>query len=739
MKKHWKGCILVLLIISLFLIPLLCWGNLYIVGGDDARLYYIIPQLYLRNFSFNVITNNTLGGNLGYLPVSYYVPLLSIIYLLKIVLPYINTQLLAYGAILSLGFYFFYLFLQEWTDKNNSYIFLAEIVSSLSYVFSNYLTKTFYQHQQLSIYLILVVPGMLYLFTRGVKTKNMVFIILSALLYSICSSTVLSLPWFLPVLFTSLPLLLYFFWNHKEHFIRAAVIFVLITVCTNVYWIVHYIIPMVFKTSDGTFTGYVYSQAFRNQNHDLIEALASLNDPVNQMLSTVRTSWQNQPGMVVAQYLGIIYLGIILVAGATISKAKKSLRFLYIISFIGLVIAMLFVTPNFGQWNISLFELFNDRVPFFVMFRNMYDKFSLAIALQYAFALFISLVVIGETFKSSIVRYVCLIIIFALSMSRAVPYIFPQYNDAAYSTRISGQMNEDFIHLTSYIAGQHSPSRYVWLPLTFPGYVYIGDQLHPNHFYTGISPLQLFAGASDIAGFYGVQTSADPELNWKILELFKKHSYGTIVRILQDQNVRYVIVNHEQAPLQLYNMLNNYDLIAYQSKEYQQVLLGRKIRDFGTRYTLYNINDQFSSPTVFLTNTIQGSISDVHEVQFNKVRSGFYDVVLSASKSAELVLLEPYSGLWRLDLVSGTTIHPVKAVQDIAFNFGNAWEINPSQLFQRYPGLVEQKSNGIYLIHLHITFWPTSVTIPAGIISIVSMGIAVLACVWAWMLKRKRE
>lgn len=728
-----------LISIALFLVPVLWWGRLYLVGGDDARLYYIFPQLYLRNFSFNVITNNTLGGNLGYLPVSYYVPLLIIFYFLRVVLPYLNTQLLAYGAILSLGFVFFYLFLQEWIDKKNSYLFFVSIVSSLFYIFSNYITKTFFQHQQLSIYLILVVPAVLYFFIRGVRKKDIVSVILASFLYTIFSSTVLSLPWFLPVLFTLLPLLLYFAWNHKEYFMKGAIVFIVITAICNAYWIVHYIIPIVFKTNNSTFTGYVYSEAFRQQNHDLITALASLNDPVNQMMSTVRTSWQNQPTTTLSQYVGIIYLGFIVFAGIAVGKVKQSLRLLYIISLTGLIIAMLFVTPNFGQWNMYLFQFFNDHVPFFVMFRNMYDKFSLAIAFEYAFALFISLVIIGETLKSALVRYFCILIVLFVAIGNAFPYIFPVYNDSQYSTRISGAMNEDFIHLTDYIASQRSSSRYVWLPLTFPGYVYIGDQLNPNHYYTGISPLQLFAGASDIAGFYGIQTTVDPELNWKILELFRNHSFEAIARILQDQNIRYVIVNHEPMPTQLFNTLNNYDFVAYQSKEYQKVLLGSKIRDFGSRYSLYNINNSFSSPTVFLTNTTHGDITNVHTVQFNKIKSGIYEATLSdVSQPMELVLLEPYSNLWQVELVQGNKLQIIKPVQQVAFNFGNAWEIDPKQIIRQYPQFIERNKDSTYTIHVFIKFWPAAITKPAGIVSIVGVGGAILACMWILILRRKK-
>src|SRR3989344_16881 len=89
---HWQPYALCVIAIALFLIPNLFWGNLYIVGGDDARLYYLYPLEYLKNFSFNVMSGNTLGGNLGYMPVSYSAPNIAFLAVLKYLFPFVHTQ-----------------------------------------------------------------------------------------------------------------------------------------------------------------------------------------------------------------------------------------------------------------------------------------------------------------------------------------------------------------------------------------------------------------------------------------------------------------------------------------------------------------------------------------------------------------------------------------------------------------------------------------------------------------------
>ncbi len=212
---HWQVVLLIFLTISVFLIPSVFWGNLYSVGGDDGRFYYIFPLEYLKNFSFNIISNNTLGGNMGYLPVSYSAPTIFVLFLLKSIFSGLNTQLIAYGLILSIGFLYMYLFLREVISSKSVYLYWGRLVTAVYYIFSIYLTKTFYQHQLISMYSIMVLPVCLYLFIVGIKKNSYAYIIASSLFYSVFSSTLYGLPWLLPAIFTLIPLLLYVQKNNR--------------------------------------------------------------------------------------------------------------------------------------------------------------------------------------------------------------------------------------------------------------------------------------------------------------------------------------------------------------------------------------------------------------------------------------------------------------------------------------------------------------------------------------------
>src|SRR5215469_16338300 len=106
-RANYQITILLAIAIVLFLIPNLFWGNLYLVGGDDSRLYYIFPKEFL-NFAFKMTSDNALSYLGGYYPKSNFASLFFIIFLFKHI-PFVNVQFFMYGLNLACGFIFFYL------------------------------------------------------------------------------------------------------------------------------------------------------------------------------------------------------------------------------------------------------------------------------------------------------------------------------------------------------------------------------------------------------------------------------------------------------------------------------------------------------------------------------------------------------------------------------------------------------------------------------------------------------
>lgn len=696
------------------------------VGGDDGRFYYLYPLQYLKNFSFHIMSDNTLGGNMGYFAVSSSAPTIFFLFLLKTILPMVNIQLLAYGAILSLGFIFFYLFLQEWLPGKTAFAQVSAVIASLLYVLSPYVTRTYFQDLLISIFIIMVVPCCLYFFVSGVKRKSMRRVVTSALVYSLFSSTVLSLPSFLPAIFMMIPLLMYLAIQYKNFFWKAISVVILLIALFNFYWIIHFLVPVIFSSGESLASKTIGSQAFIKQNNDLIAALVHLNSPAYQLISYLRTSWSEREGATIAESLGIVYILTILGAGMVLRRAKKYTRTLYLIVVGSLLVTMFFFTPDFGEWNLYVFQWLNNHVPFFAMFRNMYDKFALAMAFQYAFAVYVAFVILEESRMQRYVRIFALIIVSSVMLFMAYPYLVPNYNDAAYSTRVTGVLNQDFTNMMTYLADHPTPYRYLWMPMTFPGYVYISDATLPDHFYAGISPLQVLSKSSDVAGYYGLQTTLEPFLNGKVFDLLKLRNYDAVAKILASQNVGYVIVNHEKLPDKALISLDANNFMSDQNVAYSNVILGKKIQDFGARYSLYTLNDTYRLPTVYMTQQSQPTADSVQSVNFTNPRTNEFDVSLHVKELTNVVLAEPYSPFWSVSISYGNSSHTLSLPHTSVLEYGNQWYVNPATIAARYPSMVKKYPDGSYDFHLVVQFWPEELVVPTLVVSGISILIAIM-------------
>src|SRR5258708_6568423 len=113
---NYRVILLFFIAFLLLLIPFVLWGNTYLVGGDDTKLYYIFPLEFLSHYTFNIVSDNTLGGAMtGYASVAYFAPLFFIFYLFKLV-PFVSTQMLLYGLNLAVGFLAFYKVIGLWVE-----------------------------------------------------------------------------------------------------------------------------------------------------------------------------------------------------------------------------------------------------------------------------------------------------------------------------------------------------------------------------------------------------------------------------------------------------------------------------------------------------------------------------------------------------------------------------------------------------------------------------------------------
>lgn len=699
-------------------------GRLYDVGGDDTRLYYIFPKEILLNFCGNIISNNTLGTNGAYASVASLAPITLLALIVKSVIPFFNTQSVMMAINISGGFLFFYLLSGLFVKERSVRNVLIRSVSSLSYVLSVYLIRTVYDHQLLAIYIVGYFPAVLYFTFLGIIKDDMFYTLFGAFVYSLFSGTMLTVPWFGAALFSIFPALCLFVYRYRKVALKHAFLFAIVTVFLNASWLSHQVYPFIAGSRSTGILSKVMSQELRQNNVDLIQSLSHLNEPINQFSAYLRSSWSDRMNMQIYQMWGIVYFVLVLTAGLMLGQVSRNLKGMYLVTAGILLWTMTLVTPNFGDWNVGMFVFFNNRIPLFTMFRNMYDKFAYPMAFAYASVLTVSLVIVDKSIRNRKLFAAILVIVTAVTISNARTFLFPVYTDGGFSTRISGNFNPDYISLAKYIRNMHEPSRFLWLPLNFPSYSVIADAENPGHYYFGSSPLQFIAGSSDYTGFQSFATESDPDLNFKLMGLFKEKKYNDVARILQRMNVKYVIVDHQKITGSGWDRLNLFGIIESQTPEFYTTLLGKRLRDFGITYTLYEVNPNFKNDKIFLTDELGDTIGSIEPVTFKRVSESEYDIwITSPDKQKFLAFLEPYNSLWELSLVNPLngklTLLPRNGHTKI-YRYGNGYALDPVFISGRNPDVIKRSGNGKSEIQLKLTFRPAKISTLANMLTLFS-------------------
>lgn len=331
LERNYKKIIVFLICFVLFLIPQLFWGNLYQVGGDDTRLYYLFPWEFLKNFDFTIISDNALGTGGGYGSVSYFVPVTFVFFIAKILIPFINIQFFFYGINLACGFLFFYLFLGLWIREESKIVYWFRIVCSLLYIFSPYIINTLYKNQLLAIYLISVVPCTMYLFVKALQEKRWTLILLASLVYSVFSTTILTVPWFYGFLFSQIPLCIYLWFKYKKRFLVYCLLFGVSVFILNFYWLIHFILGIFLAFHSTSLYSQVSTNSSIVSNDSTIQGLSHMNSPVNQLVGYITAGWNVNSKNIFFYVSNIGFMLVILWAGIKKRQVGKSLQKVFLI------------------------------------------------------------------------------------------------------------------------------------------------------------------------------------------------------------------------------------------------------------------------------------------------------------------------------------------------------------------------------------------------------------------------
>jgi hypothetical protein len=702
-----KKYILWLMVILLFLLPQIMMGKTYSAGGDDMRLYYVFPEKYLTNYTFNISSDNTLAGaQTGYNSVAYFAPILAIIFLFKKIFWFLNVQSFIYGLNMSLGFLGMYCFISLWTRGKRNVLRPINIMSSLLYIFSPYLINTFYKHQLMGIYLISIVPWVFYLFIKGVRENKIELGIISVIIYSIFSATVNTLPYSAAFFYTSIPLLFITFLKYKKTFILHSIAVFISFITINMYWIFHEVYQQMISSSASSVFNQFSSPEFIRDNERIILGVSKLFSPINQI--TGQMIMGKLTTLPAGVYLGLIFTFLIVLAGIYVRKNNK-LNSFYYLSLISFLISWYLFSPNMGNWGPQFFVFLNKIVPFFGMFRNMFDKFALSVAFFYSLIIVISLEIIILWKNTILIRRLIFTLLFITIIINVYSYIKLFKTPEIEHSKFSGEFNKDFNDLANFLALSTDQSRILWIPLNSPTYVNIEDT--KSNFYSGLSPLRELANKSDYAGRFSFMLPNNIFFGDELIfDLLESKKYLEMGEIFQKMNVGYVILDNHQVPdyFKDYYFDPGQKILNPQNNDFKNELIGEKIGDFGTRYSLYKINSKYRNDKIYISTEKSNYLME-SKVNYIKINSNEYRLSISnIREEKELIFLEPYSVGWTPKLSNGNSNMNANFPHGMIFDYANSWTIDPNFIKNNYPkefySVNEDQSINLNLV---LSFYPS--------------------------------
>lgn len=756
LNRNKQKIILFLFFIGLTSIPFIFWGRLNFVGGDDTRLYYFFPYEFLKNFANNIISDNNISGLGYYFPNNYISSFVIFILVIKKVLFFINTQFLMFGLNISMGFLFFYFLLGNWIKNDEGNGFWIKVISSLFYCLSTFIYFTLYSALWPAMYLISIFPLTAYFLIRSYREDKLKYAVIAAIIFSLLGNFIGNIPWLFAILISLIPIFILAFFKDARRFLKHGFFFTLVFILLSFFSLIHFIYaPLVSSENDLN----PVSRTSKNStddikfNEDLIVSLTEDNNIIYPLFDLFHKSIQeNFHWKTYDNYknwslrimpINIIFLLVIFLALFNINKTSKEIRQLYIGAIISWLFALYFFTVNVGPYGIDLFLWLNKNVPGFSMFRNMYDKFGLAMAFTYALVLGVSLKILLDSINKNVIKKFILAILIILILLNAKSFILGEslklsFRGVGNYFDTINDFNDDFKNLLAYVKNIDDSSRILWLPLSTDNYVIIQDSKLTNHYYVGPSPLKVLSDKNDFAGNYSFFKEGERLIN----DLILQKKYNDVGNFFRKMNVKYIIVNNDIPESwrisYMYSVQQPSNVYDAQQKEFQGVVLGKKIKSFGTKYTLYEINSKFDNEKIYLTKDPGIFPSNFADVVYKKISSAKYQITLSFKGKENLVFLDPYHKLWKLYLepinqTSATSTPDIfkKNIFDdqhsMALNYANYWVIDSDYIKNNYShSYYTENSDGSINVKLLLIFIPQMYFYGGLAVSLITLIICII-------------
>ncbi len=724
----------ILLLVGVLYIVVSGLSSTYYLGGDDSRLFYLYPQEFLNNYAAKIVSDTGVSQLTNLIPPPSLSAFVVMLVGLKKMLPMFNLQALLYSANIVGGFWAFYLLLSHLLRPGDKHERVIAVLASFMYVFSMFNFYTIFNSRLVTEYLISLFPLSLLLGIKAIRTGKFYLLVLAVLIWSAFNFVSVTFPMSGAALITTLPLLILATWNYKKRLVAYLLGAGLLLAVLNFHWLIFIPYTNLSQPLPGSSTPSLTSAEFRKQNETGIKTVSEINNSLFPLLNSYHQKIQQNfhwPQLPIynSWYLKFLPLGFVLItiviwAGITIETDKPRIP-LYVVAVASFVLAIYFFTVNVGPWGVSVFLWLTNNIPGFVIFRNMYDKFAYAVSFQWALVLAVSLNVLIKSIKIDRYKSYLLFIILLIGIINAKPFLLGEFERLPYWTTLNSYdgikaFNEDYMQLLSFVKNQDTTGRYLSLPLLTGNSVIVDDQFQKNHYYAGVSPLLLLTGKNDLSGLISFSDKSSEVYRW-----IRDGEYEKFGKLLQRLNVKYVIVNNSISTDLQNSFMFSDGLYGLQSKKFISSVLGLKVRDFGQRYSLFEISPQFNSEKIYIASNPEAFSNQRAQLSFKKIASQEYWIEISKlGYTQALIFLDPYLKGWQLRTPSGRVVFTDD--HNLIFEYANSWKVNPLDVKSQWaPSDYKANPDESVNLNLRLYFQPYDYSFPTRLISATAYFLAI--------------
>lgn len=532
----------------IFILPYYLFeGRLYL-GGDDTRLFYVYPDLYLKNTAFfswyNLSSVGINASNQSILPFLFLWSLLDLIINNKTILSY-----LAFSLPLFLGFVYFKKFVKELFDLKDPYS-LEVYIGSLFFIFSPIMIFNQMFIFLTTIWLVGLVPAIGYYYLKYLKSANFLYIYISMIMCIVLSIAIFSIPWILGILIPLLfGLIIITFLSKKKEikvFLKRSLIFFSLIILSQAFWLTSFLVPFFVRDKTSYAVKFI-SQDFLNTFAETVKVTATgnvfyplLNLFHRQIAFDFNWKLANEFIRLYDKiFLFNLIFFIVVVIGLLSYKKyfnkEERRRYLFILS--TFIFSLYLFTVNIGPLRDLFFLL--GKLPGFVMFRNFYDKFALGYIFLLSILITISLVLVKKRFPKKyylINSFVFFVIILNFSAVKSTVNSPLWQTESVYRTI---QIPEEYLDFMEKIKTTISPTNTILsVPFGTASYTIIKDE-NSNNAFVGTSPVKIFSGINDISGDFSFNFTRQFDI---LDRLIVEEKYSEFNEFLYSYNINYVLV-----------------------------------------------------------------------------------------------------------------------------------------------------------------------------------------------------